>query len=119
MQLTQSLFRNRVLNEVDVAIHQRKSSPMTTSPDGSRLGSVKPAVGVPAQAAVRERVRRVQDALENGTFSWNDRRQRDGLSSRNPARGANVRLPMQLMMLRFVHRTDPRGDRSIRPSLSQ
>jgi len=28
----------------------------------------------PARAVVRERVRRVQDALENATFSWNDRR---------------------------------------------
>jgi hypothetical protein len=35
------------------AIHQRESSPTTTSPDGSHLGSVKCAVRVPAQAAVR------------------------------------------------------------------
>src|SRR6185503_18478758 len=56
------------------AIDQRESSPMTTSPDGSLLGSVKRAIRVPAQAAIRERMRCVQDALENDTFGWDDRR---------------------------------------------
>ena len=41
------------------------------------------------------------DALENDTFSWNDRPARRMILARTPARGANVRLSMQLMMLRF------------------
>ena len=41
------------------------------------------------------------DALENDTFSWNDRPARRMIIARTPARGANVRLSMQLMMLRF------------------
>jgi hypothetical protein len=101
------------------AIHQRESSPMTTSPDGSRLGSVKSAVGVPAQAAVRRRVRRVQDALENGTFSWNDRRQHDGSSSRNPSPRRECSLVNAADDAALRHRTEPRGDRSMRRSLSQ
>src|SRR5581483_3223427 len=90
-------------------IHQRESSPMITPPDGSRQRSVKSAVGVPAQAAVRERVRRVQDALEDGTFSWNDRRHTTDYHRAPPARSANVRLSLRRTMLR--HRTEPRGDR--------
>jgi hypothetical protein len=56
---------------------------------------------VPAQAAVRERVRCVQDALENDTFGRDDRRHTMDYHRATPARGANVRLSMQLMMLRF------------------
>jgi hypothetical protein len=67
----------------------------------THLGTVKCAARVPAQAAVREQVRRVQDALENDTFSWNDRRRTTDYPRATPARAANVRLSMQLMMLRF------------------
>jgi len=101
------------------AIDQRESSPMITSPDGSLLGSVKCPVRVPAQAAVRERVRCVEDALENGTVSWNDRRGHDGLSSRNPRPGRECSLVNAAIDAALRHRTEPRGDRSIRRSLSQ
>ena len=55
----------------------------------------------PAPAGVRERGTSRPDALENDTFSWNDRPARRMIIARTPARGANVRLSMQLMMLRF------------------
>ena len=92
------------------AIHQRESSPTITSPDGSRLSSVKSAVGVPAQAAVRERVRRVQDALEDGTFSLNDCRGHDGLSSRNPSPRRECSLVNAADDAALRHRTE-RGRR--------
>src|SRR5687768_8639647 len=65
------------------AIHQRKSSLMMAAPGGLHLGSVEFAVRFAIQSVVPDPVCRVQDALENDAFGWNDRRHLTDYHPRN------------------------------------
>jgi hypothetical protein len=76
-------------------------------------------LGVPAQAAVRERVRRVQGALEKWHLQLERPSPHDELSSRTPSPRRECSLVIAADHAALRHRTEPRGDRSIRRSLSQ
>jgi hypothetical protein len=65
--------------------HQRKSPPVMATARGLHQGSAKFCVRLAAQAFGRDRVRRLENALENDSFGWNDSRH---LTNYRPARRA-------------------------------